>query len=156
MNDPLNPDSEIMAVTRYQTNADLIVDVKKLGIFKPGDRVLDATYGNGVWWRKFTPDILFTSDLYEGNPQFRFDFCHMPFVSESFDVVAYDPPYKLNGTGTNRVDQPYGVHIPGTREERIQLMRDGFVELSRLVARGGFILVKCQNQVNGGRVCCFN
>ena len=51
------------------------------------------------------------NDLGKGHPDIRFDFCHPPFASNTFDVVVYDPPYKLNGKPDADVDERYGVEF---------------------------------------------
>lgn len=143
---------DIYAISKYNSNAELILDVHKLGLILETDRVLDATYGNGVWWKRFRPAGLITNDLYEGYPDMRFDFRAPPFPDETFDVVCYDPPFKLNGTPTARVDRPYGVGQPRTRDERLRLIVEGLEGLAPIVKRGGRLMVKGQNQVNGGNV----
>lgn len=81
------------------------------------------------------------------------DFRHLPHDDSTFDVVAYDPPYKLNGTPTHQVDDRYGVAGAYTsRDDRHRLMLDGLDECARVLAPRGYLLVKCQDQVNGGRV----
>ena len=39
-----------------------------------------------------------------------------------------------------------------SREDRHRLIREGTVECLRVLKRGGFLLLKCQDQVNGGKV----
>jgi tRNA G10 N-methylase Trm11 len=80
------------------------------------------------------------------------DFRVMPFDSDMFDVVAFDPPYKLNGTATIAVDGRYGVHEKATRTQRHRLMCSGLIECGRVAAKGGLVLAKCQDQVEGGKM----
>lgn len=41
-----------------------------------------------------------------------------PWPDRSFQAVAYDPAYKLNGTPTAQKDERYGVHVVATRAGR--------------------------------------
>jgi len=142
--------SEIMAAYKWSNNAHLIADVIKLG-FIHGD-ILDATYGLGRFWSKCRPNGLITNDLYT-EADFNFDFTDFPQAwSKKYDVVVFDPPYKLNGTPSVESDIVYGVHKPATIEERHDLIVAGAIECLRLVKKGGFLLVKVQNQVSSGRM----
>lgn len=137
-----------------QDNASLMVDVCSLGYLRPNDdRVLDATYGWGLFWSAVRPRHLVSNDL---NPDLgadlSADFTALPFPDRSFDVVVFDPPYKLNGTPTDpavdRIDERYGVHTRGSTRHRLSLIEDGATECARVSSR--VLLVKCQDQVAGG------
>jgi SAM-dependent methyltransferase len=136
----------ILAAQAWATNAELIADCARLGYLT--GRVLDPTYGRGKWWTAWCPDGLVAHDLKTDGVDFR----HLPHPDESFDAIAFDPPYKLNGTPTDKVDAPYGVDVVDTRDGRHQLIRDGITECKRVLALDGHLLVKCQDQVNGGKV----
>lgn len=136
----------ILAATAWPTNADMIVDVARLGYLH--GRVLDATYGRGRWWTKYRPDELVAHDIRLDGIDFR----QLPHADGTFNAVCFDPPYKLNGTPTDDVDGPYGVDVIDTRDGRHQLMYDGMAECARVLAPEGYLLMKCQDQVNGGRV----
>lgn len=146
--------SPVLAATAWPTNADMILDVARLGYINPEDQVLDPTYGRGGWWKKWHPVGLVAHDI---NPALTFggqsiDFRDMPYPAGHFDVVAFDPPYKLNGTPTAEIDERYGVHVVASRADRHQLIRDGITECLRVLKPGGILLAKCQDQVNGGKV----
>ena len=142
--------TEIMAAHKWSNNAALIADVISLG-FIHGD-ILDATYGLGRFWSKCRPEGLVTNDKYT-EADFNFDFTSFPHEwGSKFDSVVFDPPYKLNGTSTLESDVPYGVHKPATVEKRLDLIVAGAIECLRLVKKGGFFLVKVQNQVSSGRM----
>lgn len=136
----------ILAVQAWPTNAHLIADCVRLGYIS--GRVLDPTYGRGNWWNVYRPAGLTAHDLKVDGVDFR----HLPHADGTFDTVAFDPPYKLNGTPTDKVDEPYGVNVVDTRDGRHQLIRDGITECARVLAPDGHLLVKCQDQVNGGKV----
>lgn len=144
--------SDIVAAAPRTTNADLIVDCRDLDYLRPDDLTLDATFGRGTWWTRWAPERLVTSDLAAGAPMLRADFTRLPFPDRTFDAVAYDPPYKLNGTPDTEtdVDERYGVGRSTRWQDRMELMRDGLADCARVARRT--LLVKCQDQVCSGQV----
>lgn len=138
----------IKAIGTWRTNGELIADVARLGYISEDSYTLDPTYGLGNWWTHFRPHQLVTHDLKLDGVDFR----RLPHQDETFDVVAYDPPYKLNGTPTPEVDDRYGVGEPTHWQDRLILMQVGLKECLRVVRRRGYVLAKCQDQVCSGRV----
>jgi hypothetical protein len=151
----------VYAATAWGNNGKMIADVARLGYIKPTDRVLDPTYENGIWWKHFRPENLVTYYREEDGSDYRL----LPEEDESFDVIAYDPPYVCPGglkTSTikefhERFGQDEGGIEPGEREfsspaELQDLMNDGLTEMCRLVRRGGIILMKAKNYVSSGKV----
>lgn len=145
--------AEVLAFDRWATNAHLIEDVARLGYLRREDAILDPTWGRGVFWKRWQPDVLVGSDLeLEKSPVGRsVDVRWMPyFRTGSFDVVVFDPPYKLNGTGAEHEDR-FGVAGPYvSRWERFEVAELGLEECARIARRA--VLLKCQSQVNGGDV----
>lgn len=144
--------NEVLAVNDWPTNAALIADANRLHPL--GDTVLDATYGRGRWWAHFRPHDLFTNDLSPERGRYTYDFRHFPGSwGERFDGVAFDPPYKLNGTPElGDFDDAYGVNQPTNWRERMDTMLDGLAECLRVTRPGGFVYAKCQDQVCSGRI----
>ena len=143
--------TEIPAVHPWPTNGHLIADVASLYLH-PDDTVLDATYGRGGFWTEYRPPNLITNDL-NGllMAEYTHDFRNLGFDANTFDVVAFDPPYKLSGTpALGDFDNRYGIDEPATRTDRLALISDGFIECMRISKR--LVLAKCQDQVNGGRI----
>lgn len=137
----------VLAAARWRTNADLIADVARIGYLRTTDVVLDATYGRGVFWRRFRPDRLICHDTRTDGVDFR----KLPEPDHSVDVEVLDGPYKLNGRPSDP-DERYGVDIPARWQDRHALICDGITEAARVVRRGGLLLVKCQDQVCSGAV----
>lgn len=135
----------VRASHAWPTNGHLIADVARLGYLRADDLVLDMTYGKGVWWQEWRPDALFTLPA-------GVDFRATGYPPDTFDVVALDPPYKLNGRPDPAVDARYGVHVPATRSERHALMANGLLEAATVTVPRGVVLFKCQDQVNGGQI----
>lgn len=142
----------VLAVRRWPTNGHLIADVARLGYITTEDRILDPTYGKGVWWRRWQPDVLVGQDLAasKGAPDGLADFTDLPYDDRSFDVVAFDPPYKLNGRPDPLVDERYGVDGRVPWQVRLALCLEGLVEACRVADR--IVLAKCQDQVCSGAI----
>jgi hypothetical protein len=151
---------EILAAQKWATNADLIVDVASMGYIS--GRVLDCTYGLGNFWSKWRPEDLTACDLTLAKSPIGYsvDFRKMPFPDESFDVVVFDPPYRLMGTPASKVgdskmeadfESAYGIDKYMAWKDRYQMIYDGIAECARVLRRKGFLLVKCQNQVTSGQ-----
>jgi hypothetical protein len=123
-------------------------------------RVLDMTWGRGVFWRKVKPKGLVAIDAVttpaEPVPFIRADFRCLPFRDASFDVVVLDPPYARHGTPMQtREAQSYQLNAerfaPTSAKEVKELYRWGIVEAWRLLPEGGILIVKCQDQIESGR-----
>jgi hypothetical protein len=143
----------IKAATAWSSNAEMIADCARLGYLGLDRTTLDPTYGKGVWWQRFRPHHLVACDLDPAKSPIGYSvsFTNLPFASDSFEAVAYDPPYKLNGRPSD-AEARYGVHHRSSIAERHALMIAGLVECARVLAPRGFLLVKCQDQVASGRV----
>lgn len=142
--------SAILATTAWPTNGHLIADCARLGYV--GGRVLDPTWGLGTFWTEYLPDDLWACD---GNPDKSpvgegVDFRALPFPSRFFDCVVFDPPYKLNGTDQGEGER-YGTEQPTRWQDRMELIAHGTVECARVLG-SGYLLVKCQDQVCGGKM----
>lgn len=142
----------IFSAQYWPTNAHLIADVAKLGYLGIG-KVLDATYGQGVFWKehKFTAlNTLITLDKFTP-AMVKGDFTNLPFADGTFQAVVDDPPYKFNGT-PSPFEKRYGVHLPTRWQDRLSLIIASVKECARVVAPKGHLLVKCMDQVVSGKV----
>ena len=148
-----NPTPEIPAAHPWPTNAALINDVARLYL-SDIERMLDATYGLGAWWTEWKPPILITNDLDpDTRAEHHDDFRDLPWPDGFFDAVAFDPPYKLNGTpALGDFDTRYGIDHITRWQDRVQIIMDGFTECARVLDTGGYLLVKVQDQVVSGQV----
>jgi hypothetical protein len=154
---PKFDDGPVMAIMEG-TNADLIVACHRLGYIRDDDIVLDPTYGLGRWWTKWRPAKLWASDIIGERSKYNFgdpvDFRDIPLSDGEVDVVAFDPPYKLNGTGgSHPSDEGYGVDGEyRSWQSKHELIRDGMTECTRVLKVGGVLLAKMQDQVCSGHV----
>jgi len=147
---PTQP-GEVLAFNPGRSNATLIWNCHRLGYIRDEDTVLDTTYGQGTFWRKYRPPLLTTNDLDpECDAQYRYDFLALPFLPRQFDVVVFDPPYKLNGTPSGPMDDRYGVGTYTRWQDRMALCVAGIEKVAPIAAR--VLLIKCMDQVVSGRV----
>lgn len=143
----------VLAATEWRSNAELIEDVHLLGYIGADDRVLDPTYGRGVWWRRWRPRDLVVHDLAMDGVDFR----ALPYSDASFDVVAFDPPYvSVGGRRTSGMVDMLGRYgltdAPRSPSALQDMINSGLAEAARVVRPGGVVLVKCQDYVSSGRL----
>lgn len=124
-------------------NSGLIKKVADL-YFQEGDSIADVTYGKGVFWRNIDNNKykITGSDLKNG-----IDFRCLPYNNETFCHGVLDPPYARTGLGD--MVKCYNTSKSSSHSEIMELYRAGIKELYRIVKPGGFILVKCQDEVYG-------
>jgi len=147
---PTQP-GEVLAHNPGRSNATLILNVHRLGYIRDEDTVLDTTYGQGTFWRKYRPALLVTNDLDPAtDATFHEDFRALPFEARQFDVVVFDPPYKLNGTPSGPMDDRYGVGTYTRWQDRMDLCVQGIATCAAVCSRT--LLIKCMDQVVSGRV----
>lgn len=142
--------SEILRADRWGTNARLMADVARLGyVVSP---VLDATWGEGNFWCDYQPGDLTTNDRYKPNPSGNaWDFTALPLPDNAYATVVFDPPYRLSGRrDRGEFDQRFGLAEYRSNDEILADIVAGAVECYRV--SGCWLLVKCQDQVNGGRM----
>jgi hypothetical protein len=98
----------------------------------------------------FRPEMLLTNDYYKP-ADYRFPYDDFPFNDRTFDAVVFDPPYKLSGTPScGTFDTRYGIAEKMSNGARLDDIVDGATECLRVCS--AYLLVKCQDQVAGGRV----
>jgi len=158
----------VLAISSARNNAELVEQCVALNYLARDWRTLDPTYGKGRFWRRWRPLELIGHDLDPDKaPHGPADFTRLPYGPETFDVVVFDGPYKLNGAaGSHASDEDYGVATSASWAERHDLLRAGITEAARIVVparrvrvdRGryeleaGIVLIKCQDQVCAGAV----
>ena len=143
----------VLAATAWPSNAEMVVDLVRLGYLRSEWRTLDPTYGRGAWWRKWRPDQLVTHDLALDG----IDFTQLPEDDATFDAVAFDPPYVATG-GRATTTMPefasrYGMTVAPRTPALLQDLIDvGLKEIARVLRPRGLVLVKCQDYVSSGKL----
>lgn len=128
-------------------NAGLIASIAPL--YLTGS-VLDVTYGQGAWWRRFTPSAFAHHDLADDGVDFR----ALPYEDDAWDTVCFDPPYipsRAMHTSTKRGRThrlAYGLTERRSRTDVETLFAEGLVECARVARR--FVLAKCCDYSEGG------
>ena len=144
----------VKAINNWPTNGHLIADVARLDLIRREDRTLDITYGYGTFWNVWRPDHLDGCDI---NPEkspigYPVDYNALPFEAQSYDVVVFDPDYKLTGTpwNTGGMDERFGTDIKKNWRDRMANICGGAREAARVADR--VVLVKCQDQVVSSKI----
>jgi hypothetical protein len=132
------------------TNADQFPDILSLYVHE-GSIVADVTFGKGVFWRNVDTSkfVLKPSDLKDG-----IDFRSLPYEDKSIDALVLDPPYMHDGKTVHKaLNKNYrNNHEPTTSHASvIRLYCGGILEAARVLKRNGVIIVKCQDETEGGK-----
>lgn len=148
---PMDVAGPVLAASPWHTNAHLIEDVARLGYLQAGWVTLDPTYGRGLWWARWRPDVLVAHDLRLD----RVDFRALPEADSTFDAAAFDPPYvSVGGRETTKIrdlHDRYGLGDAPPSPAGVQAdIDDGLAELCRVLRPGGMALVKCQDYISSG------
>jgi hypothetical protein len=135
------------------TNADLFPDVLAL-YAKAGDRILDMTYGKGVFWRNVDRsqyDVV-ANDLHEESDTHE-DFRNTSHSSSSFDMVVLDPPYMRTNNSRPQMGTNYNNRLVNlrTHADILELYFSGIREAYRLLQPAGVLVIKCQDEVMSGK-----
>jgi methylase of polypeptide subunit release factors len=137
------------------TNADLFPDVLTMWA-KPGDCILDLTYGKGVFWRKIDRSAICvtTNDLVEPADH-AYDLRQTEFPDNSFDVVVFDPPYMhTSGTVKESIAKCYNTNSSAVFKNQKDVdafFVAGAAEAKRILKPKGILIVKCQDTIESAQ-----
>lgn len=128
--------------SRCGNNADLFPEVLK--IYVPvGSRVVDVTYGKGVFWKQINESQyeITKHDLGADGVDCR----ALPHGDGEFDAHVFDPPYMNGGSGVKAsLNNCYKNPGHNSYEAVLRLYVLGCLEGYRVVKRDGVLIVKCQ------------
>jgi len=145
-----------MVKSVYSSNFDVIHNIMHLYGIEQFD--LDCTYSKGNFWKDL-PHPKHKSDLYPVNDTvLEASSEDLPFEDNSMKSIMYDPPFVIVGTGMGHRNNKEGSSIIAKRFEGYGTYDDLKVnyfntlkELYRILDKGGFLVMKCQDTVSGGK-----
>lgn len=147
----------VLAAGSWRTNGEMIADVAKLYI-KPNDFVLDPTYGKGLWWAEIEKPLSFKLRARDRKLRPEWDFTQMvEFNDNTFDVVAFDPPYvSIGGRNNHGMDDMHeAFDMKRTPKTPLDLQREvinmGMLASKRVLKPQGYLFVKCQDYISSGK-----
>lgn len=139
-----------ISFSNYETIKD-IMDLYEIERFD-----LDCTYSKGAFWKNL-PEPIHKTDLkpiVDGVIQANSE--DLPFEDGSMKSVMYDPPFVITCKGFS--DNKDGSSIIAKRFEGYYSFEDlksnyykTLKELYRITTNGGFVVMKCQDTVSGGK-----
>ena len=138
----------------YNSNHDVIKNIMELYNIEQFD--LDCTYSRGLFWKdlkgpKIKTDLVpITEDTIQADSE------NLPFDDESMNSIMYDPPfvisgklYKENKEGSSVIAKRFEGYT--TYEKLTKNYYKSMKELYRITSPGGFVVMKCQDTVSGGK-----
>lgn len=138
----------------YNSNYEVIKNIMTLYDIKQFD--LDCTYSRGLFWKnlpqpKIKTDLVpITKDTIEADSE------HLPFEDNTIKSIMYDPPfvisgkmYKENKEGSSVIAKRFEGYT--TYEKLTNNYYNSLLELYRVCEKDGFVIMKCQDTVSGGK-----
>lgn len=150
------PPDPVLAASRWPDNAALIADCARLGYLREDWLTMDATYGLGKFWTRWKPAELVAHDE-DSEKGDGVSFLALPEPDWTYDAAVFDPAYMAPGgrdkSTVGEFNDRFGLHTtPPKPDENQQKMNAGLTEVARVVKPRGFVLVKCMDYVNGGKL----
>jgi DNA modification methylase len=145
-----------MVKSVYTSNYDAIKNI--MGLYGIERFDLDCTYSKGSFWKDL-PSPINKSDIYPVNETvIEASSENLPFEDSSMSSVMYDPPFVIVGSGMGHRNNKSGSSIIakrfegyGTFEDLTENYYKSLNELYRVTKKGGFVVMKCQDTVSGGK-----
>jgi hypothetical protein len=139
----------------YYTNDEVIQAIMELYKIEKFD--LDCTYSKGVFWKKIGDPVHKTDLLPQVEGVIEANSEELPFDNNSMKSIMYDPPFVIVG-GKGYRDNKEGSSIIAKRFEGYKDWNElrtnyynSLKELYRICDEGGYVVMKCQDTVSGGK-----
>lgn len=136
-------------------NATMMARIADL-YFRPGMTIADPMRGSDVFWKNVNRDLydLRLTDIKDGT-----DARMLPYADQSLHAVVLDPPYRYVENATTaaglRMLEGNGYNLESVRgkghDAVMGLYRDVMREAERVLMRGGYMVVKCQDTITDGK-----
>jgi hypothetical protein len=138
----------------YSSNFEVITNIMELYGIEQFD--LDCTYSKGSFWKDLSQPKL-KSDIYPINDTvINASSENLPFESDSMSSIMYDPPFVV--VGKTYRNNKEGSSIIAKRFEGYETFNhlksnyyNSLKELYRVCKKGGYVIMKCQDTVSGGK-----
>jgi len=138
----------------YNNNHDVIKNIMELYNIEQFD--LDCTYSRGLFWKNLKGPKIKTDLLPLTKDTIQADSENLPFDDISMKSIMYDPPfvisgklYKENKEGSSVIAKRFEGYT--TYEKLTKNYFNTLKELYRITDKGGFVVMKCQDTVSGGK-----
>jgi hypothetical protein len=143
-----------MVKSVYTSNFDAITNIMHLYNIERFD--LDCTYSKGSFWKDL-PGPVYKTDLIPANDTVvEANSENLPFEDGSMRTIMYDPPFVV--AGASYKNNKEGSSIIAKRFEgytNYKELTDNYYntlkELYRVCQKGGYVVMKCQDTVSGGK-----
>ena len=118
---------------------------------------LDATYGNGSFYKNGVPKPKLRFDLDESLEDCEYgDSTNLPLESASINSVVFDPPFltyvRQNRSGNGNMVMSNRFSGYWRYSELEKHYRDSMKEFSRLLVGKGIVVFKCQDIIHNHRI----
>ena len=138
----------------YSSNHDVIKNIMERYKIEQFD--LDCTYSRGLFWKDLTPPRIKTDLVPVTEDTIQADSEDLPFEDGEMKSIMYDPPfvisgkmYKENKEGSSVIAKRFEGYT--TYEKLTKNYFESLKELYRITDKGGFVIMKCQDTVSGGK-----
>lgn len=138
----------------YNSNYDAIKNIMELYKIEQFD--LDCTYSKGSFWKDLKGPKNKTDLLPKNESIIQANSENLPFEDNSMKSIMYDPPFII--AGATYKDSKEGSGLMPKRFEIYTNYNDlktnyynTLKELYRICDKGGFVVMKCQDTVTGGK-----
>jgi len=138
----------------YSTNHDVIKNIMELYEIDQFD--LDCTYSRGLFWKDLKGPKIKTDLVPVTKETMQADSENLPFEDGQMKSIMYDPPfvisgklYKENKEGSSVIAKRFEGYT--TYENLTDNYYNTLQELYRITAPDGFVVMKCQDTVSGGK-----
>lgn len=138
----------------YTSNFDAIKNIMELYKIEQFD--LDCTYSSGSFWKDLKGPKIKTDLEPKSDKVMQADSENLPFEDSSMKSIMYDPPFII--AGKTYKNSKEGSTLMTKRFEGYTNYSDlkknyynSLKELYRICDKGGFVVMKCQDTVSGGK-----
>lgn len=138
----------------YGSNHDVIKNIMELYKIEQFD--LDCTYSRGLFWKDLKGPKIKTDLVPITKETLQADSENLPFEDGQMKSIMYDPPfvisgklYKENKEGSSVIAKRFEGYT--TYEKLTKNYFESLKELYRVTEDKGFVVMKCQDTVSGGK-----